>query len=344
MKFTMKHLADLPRCYAAAEISRCGRQYYAFASELDAPCYLFDAETLERETVWEHPGGTMAIIPLNDRDGEFLAVQNFKPKMMAPNTEIVWVRPDGKNGWEISTLAKQGYIHRFDVLHGDRDYLIVCTIASNKTCLEDWSSPGKIWAAPLPNDLNRQIELHEIRAGMTKNHGYCRVKWNGIEAGAVSSEEGVIIVTPPQSDGDHWHFEPIISRPISDIAFIDIDGDGELEMAAIEPFHGNLFTVNKRISGRWETIYTYPGDFKVGHAICAGTLCGKPSFIGGSREGAGDLFAIQCSDSDPQKLECTLIDSGRGPANARIVNRPDGDLLLVSNRELGEAALYRVSE
>lgn len=344
MRIERVHLADLPRCYAAASMLVGGRLHYLFASELDAPCFAFDAEDLSRHTVWEHPGGTMSIVPLRNRVDEFLAVQNFKPKMMSPDTEIVRASYRGENKWTVRTLAKLGYIHRFDVFSGSRDHLFVCTIATRKTCLEDWSCPGKLWAGILPEDPEAQVELKPILEGLTRNHGYWRTAVNGKNAGVVASDEGVRLVFPPERDGDGWSFETLIERPVSDIAMADIDGDGEMEIAAIEPLHGDLFTVNKRINGSWQVVYEYPGNFKLGHVVWGGEIRGEPCFIGGSREGDGELFMLRSGKNGRTGFECTRIDSGRGPANVAVVHRKDEDIILASNREIGEAALYRISD
>jgi hypothetical protein len=342
MRIERVHLANLPKCYANAAMPLDGRLHYIFASELDAPCYAFDAESLVRHTVWEHPGGTMSIVPLKSGANEFLAVQRFKPKMMAPDTEIVRASYQGGNRWKISTLAKQGYIHRFDVLKGDRDYLLACTIASRKTSLEDWSCPGKLWAGALPEGDGATVELEPILEGLTRNHGYWRTSVGGRDVGVVSSDEGVRLVLPPTQEGDAWRFEMLIERPVSDIALVDIDGDGEIEIASIEPLHGDLFTVNKLIGGRWQIVYEHPGNFKLGHVVWGGKICGTPCFLGGSREGDGELFMLHSGGHSG--FVCTRIDSGRGPANVTVVHKKDEDIILASNREAGEAALYRIRD
>lgn len=344
MRIQSQKLADLQRCYATSPLMVHGRLQYLFASELDDACYAFDAETHERTTIWEHPGGTMAIIPLEDADGEFLAVQNFKPKMLAPDTMIVWAKP-GKDGqWEIAPILHQGYIHRFDVLRGDKNYILLCTIATHKDNYEDWSCPGKLWAGELPDNLTQPIHIQPIRENLTKNHGYCRVTWNGKEAALISSQEGVLAVTPPQSAGGEWSMEMLIERPISDIAIVDIDGDGEIELAAIEPLHGDAFTINKKTESGWEIVYRYPGDFRFGHVVWGGMLRGVPTFIGGARQGAGELFMVRCSGTDPLEFSCELIDSGKGPGNVAVVHGQNEDVILASNRETDQATLYTITD
>lgn len=344
MRIIKEYLTDLVRCYANAPLMLEGKLHYLFASELDAPCYAFDAVTLERSTIWEHPGGCMSIIPLSDREGEFLAIENFRPRMMAPDTRIIRARRDSEGTWHSSVLARQGYIHRFDVLEGDRKYLLVCTIASHKDCLEDWSCPGKLWVAPLPDDLSETVGLKPLLRGLTKNHGYSRVNWKGCQAGLVSCDSGVLAVTPPQHENDQWHIETLLERPVGDIALLDIDSDGQDELACIEPFHGDSFTINKLIDGTWQQVWRYDGDFRVGHVVWGGAIRGRPAFIGGAREGAGELFLVRCESSSPLRFSCTVLDAGKGPANVSVVSGGDEDVILVSNREVGQAWLYRLRD
>ena len=115
MKITKEALCALPFCYAVTTLQRDGRTYYLMATDGRGPCYAFDSETLERETVWEGPGGTMSLVEIPGSNGEFLAVQKFMPGFQAADAEIVHVRKDG-SGWHVSTWVKIPYIHRFDIL------------------------------------------------------------------------------------------------------------------------------------------------------------------------------------------------------------------------------------
>ena len=73
------------------------------------PCYAFDSQTYERETVWEEPGGTMAMVPLPGKNGDFLAVQRFFPGFQAQ----VFTRETRKG---IEGIDPAGKVFRFQ--HG----------------------------------------------------------------------------------------------------------------------------------------------------------------------------------------------------------------------------------
>jgi hypothetical protein len=132
--------------------------------------------------------------------------------------------------------------------------------------------------------------------------------------------------------------------PISDIATADIDGDGELEIATIEPFHGCHFRVYKKIGGNYKMIYEHPEVSEFYHVAVGGMLRNRPIFIGGCRRGKQQLFYIDCCKKSPLILEAKTIEEGVGPSNAIIINEPDRDIIACANREKGEAALYIISD
>lgn len=341
MEISKKKLCELDHCYATAVTVVNGKRKYLFAAESNGPCYAFDEETFSKTTVWETPGGTMSMIPIPGRNGDFLAVQNFRSGFQAQDTTIVWARSNG-DGWAVDTILKLPYIHRFDILTvGSVNYLLFCTLATSKKDKNDWSDPGKLYVGVLPDNLMDPIQLTVIKEGLTKNHGYVRIEKNGAMSAMVAAEEGVFLVTPPQKEKEPWRVEEVLHRPISDMAVIDIDEDGHDEIATIEPFHGNRFVINKLLHGKYEEVYQYTGDFDFGHVVWGGTLRGIPSFIGGARRGARELFLIQWN-SATKTFDTTLIDSEAGPSNVAVVEHDDTCMILCANREIGEAALYDI--
>ena len=345
MKFVKKVLDDLDHCYAVGSILFNGRRKLLFAAENDGPCYAYDEQTGEKVVVWEHPGGTMSMIPIPDTNGEFLAVQGFRSGFMAQGTSLAWVVPKEEGPWQVKTVLVHPFIHRFDILSaGGVNYLLLCTLANSKKDKEDWSDPGKLWVAELPKDLNQPIYPEIIAENMLKNHGYCRVNWNGKMAGLTTCANGLFVVTPPQQKGEKWSIEKLIDRPISDVAAVDIDGDGELELATIEPFHGNQFLINKKTEKGYEVVYRYPNEMDFGHVVWGGTLCGTPCFIGGVRRKNKELFCIRSAKAETLCFTTEIIEAGQGPSNVAVLNEQEKDVILAANREAAQAVLYTVTD
>ena len=117
MKIEKKHLDDIKRCYCASNICMNGENHILLASEdPDIACNMYSGKDFEtKETVWTHPGGCMSIIPIPNKEKEFLAVQEFYLKVSPSLAKIVWGRYDDEKGWQIKDVLSLPYIHRFDI-------------------------------------------------------------------------------------------------------------------------------------------------------------------------------------------------------------------------------------
>lgn len=342
MQFEKKHLSDLRYCYAVGLLEHNNRKKILVASEAVDACYVFDAQDFTQGTVWDGPGGTMSIIALEGTNGEFLAIQNFFPSFQGEKAIIVWGKPNGDR-WDIKTLLHLPYVHRFDVIEKNGvKYFFAATICSSKISLDDWSDPGKIYVGVLPDDLNnKKINVHPILDGLTRNHGYLKGMWKGKEVAFVSADQGMFALTPPDSADNEWAIEKIMDKPISDMAFCDIDNDGEVEIATIEAFHGNKILINKFINGEWKSVYEYDKEIAFAHVIWGGKLRGQPTFIAGCRMKDQELVMIQ---KNGDEYITTMIDSNVGPSNIVVINGDHHDLIISANREIGEAAIYIITD
>ena len=345
MKFEKKYLRDLHRCYATGSVKIDDQRHIVIATEGEGACYMYSGDNFEESTIWTEPGGTMCTVQVPGKNGDFLAVQNFFPTFNSENATIVWASRNADKTWNVKKILDLPYVHRFDILTANGvNYFIGATLCTTKKFKDDWSDPGKIYVGILPDDLNEKIELKVIKDGLTKNHGYCKTIWNGKESSVVTSEEGAFVITPPQNESEDWTVEQILDRPISDIEVIDIDNDGVDELVTIEAFHGNKFLINKKINDKYEVVYEYPKEIDFAHAIWAGELRGVKTILGGYRRNEKELFYIQCDSVNPLSFKYGVIDTGVGPSNVNVVNEKDRDIIISANREIGEAALYIVTE
>ena len=81
-----------------------------------------------------------------------------------------------------------------------------------------------------------------------------------------------------------------------------------------------------------------------GHVVWGGKLRGIPTIIGGYRRVEKELFIIQCEDKENLTFKTQVIEAGIGPSNVAVINEHDRDIIVSANRELGEAALYFVTD
>ncbi|MDR2113017.1 MAG: hypothetical protein LBQ62_07970 [Candidatus Accumulibacter sp.] len=344
MKIEKRKLTTLKSAYACNSIEVDGQTRILLASEAKDRCLAWSGpDYTESHTVWEGPGGTMSIVPIPGANGEFLAVQKFYRFYDWEEAQVVHVRPLGDGAYQVTDILHLPYLHRFDLLTvGGRHYFIAGTLATTKATQDDWSNPGKIWIGEYRGV--GPLSLSVLKDGITQNHGYSRLSRDGVMRGLITGREGAFEVTPPLTPDGQWSVRQFMDWPISDISAIDIDGDGELEFATIEPFHGQYFRVYKKIDGVFKLIFEHPEVTEFYHVVVAATLAGKPVFIGGCRRGKRQLFYVRPARSDPLVLEPVLIEEGVGPSNVHVLHEKGRDIIVAANRESDEAALYFVTE
>ena len=337
MTFRKTVLADLPYCYATCQVDVDGRPHYIFATDDRGPCYDIDAESGELETVCEGPGGTMSIVPLPGMDGQFLASQRFLPVFAGRDASIVRaVHTDG--GWQVEPWADLPYVHRFDILerNGHR-YLLGCILSSSTSPTADFSVPGCLVAAELNPSFDPPERFEQIAGGMHRNHGYSKFRRDGHDCALTACEEGVFEVIPPARPGEQWQVVQVLANPASDAVYVDLDADGQDELATIEPFHGTDFVVYHRQDGEFVPLYRHPEKMEFLHAIWAGNLDGEPAIIAGYRGLARNLFMLRWRDGE---VRSEIIEHGGGPSNVTVVDHHGRPRLLVANRESHQAVFF----
>lgn len=338
-------LANLEKCYSIAPLQYHGKPHILVAAEKTDRCILFDADGNEKETVWEGPGGVMTMVQVPETDGQFLATQKFYSPNDSKEAKIVIAKPDHENGWTVRVLAELPFVHRFDILQSDgKQYLIACTLKSGHEYKEDWSSPGKVYAAELPENLwefaeNHSLKLQVLKEGMLKNHGYYKVKDQEKEGSLICSENGVFCFYPPTALDSSWKEEQLLTTPASDAALVDLDQDGEKELVVLSPFHGSDIRIYKKKEGTYQLSYEYPEKAEFLHAIWAGELNGKPVIVIGHRKGARRTMIFSW---DPEKNDYVFetIDDDCGAANIYGYHLEGKDVLIAANREINEVAMY----
>lgn len=352
MNVEKKVIFNLNKCYAMSELTYKGEHCFLVAAEKHDPCYLFAEDGTQLETVWQEPGGVMTMTPVPGGDGAFLATHQFYSPNDSAKAKIVIATPVSENNWEIRTLADAPFVHRFGILNRNGiHYLIVCCLKSDHEYKNDWRFPGACYGAVLPEDLSaynedNQLKLTPIKTGMLKNHGYCLVKKDGHDAALVGCEEGAFLFNPPASPDGEWEVEQLLSVPCSDAVLADFDGDGKLELGCIAPFHGNSLVIyhldeHNNYVPQWK--YSRPeAETEMIHATWVCDLLGKPTWIVGWRKGSKDTIAITWGDGD---FVTEFIDRNTGAANAlHFVNKDGKDVIVCTNREIDEVAMYIITE
>ncbi|MCE0494505.1 hypothetical protein [Vibrio salinus] len=343
MNFEKLHLDEMRRCYCASSIEINGQLNVILASEdPESPCIAYSGEHFDvKETIWNDRGGCMSIIPIPNKENEFLAVNEFYLKVTPSLSKLVWGKRT-ESGWEIKDVQSLPYLHRFDIYDVNGvNYVIAATIARSKESKEDWSHPGQVYISKLPDDPSEGLEFTEILDGCFRNHGYSRgYDESGRVVGYFGSDSGITKITPPYA-GNEWKCEIIMEGNISEIALVDIDNDGVEEIMTIEEFHGNRVQIYKRIDDHYTKVWTYEPEIDFAHSLVGCKLAGKNSFVVGIRRVDSELFVVQHNNG---KYEVTVVEKNVGPANLAVVNREQDDLIIAANHTASEAAVYQVTQ
>lgn len=345
MKVNKKVISNLEKCYSVAPLLYEEKHHFLVAAEKTDRCILFDIDGNEVDTVWTQPGGVMSMVQVPGSNGQFLATHRFYSPNDSKEAKIVIVTPISKGNWEVKTLVELPHVHRFDIVNRNGvNYLIACALKSGHEFKEDWSMPGKVFAAVLPDDLsgfgdNNQLELKVLKDNMLKNHGYYRVNDEGIDTCVISADCGVFQFVPPKDSLGEWEIKELLSTPASDAVLVDMDGDGEKELAVLSPFHGDQISIYKQNNGTFEKIYDYEKPTEFTHAIYGGMLCGKPAIVIGHRKAERNLLVFTYNEVT-KEYEVQVIDEDCGPANVYHYRKGDTDILIATNREIDEIAMY----
>ena len=342
MKATKKVIATLEKCYALGTFNYDGIDHIVSAAEKKNPCYSYDLDGNLCDTIWEAPGGVMTVTQVPGKPILMATQKFFSPNDSAEAKIVYYRKVDG--AWKCEVLCDLPFVHRFGVLQSNgRYYLIACTLKSAHAFKNDWTCPGRIWVAPMPEDVTvynaeNQLKLTPLVSGLYKNHGFeiCREGENTFAM--VGTENGAYKVTPPAEEGGEWTAEQLTDTPTSDILYLDFDGDGERELLALSPFHGDTLTVSKKIDGKFVEVYRHAKRLPFLHAIWGAEIGGKVYGFIGNREEDRDMFAIYYDAEKGYVYD--MLDMGAGAANVMHYVHNGKDMLLAANRETDEVALY----
>lgn len=341
MKIEKKVIDHLNKCYSMAPLTWKGEDCLLVAAEKQDPCYLYTRDGKKLDTIWEKPGGVMTMQQIPGTDGEFLATQKFYSPNDSKEAFIAHVKP-GPDGWEVKKLMDLPFVHRFAIIDTPHTrYLFACALKTGHECKEDWSSPGAVYVA----DLGEENPVPEVIAtGLLRNHGFSMYEGKPV----VGTENGTFLFTPPAEKGGEWKQQLLLPVPSSDSVLIDLDGDGKPELGSIAPFHGNGVTIwhldqDGNYVPQWK-LNLPEKDTEMVHGTWAGMLAGEPVWCVGWRKGTRATIAIRWDDAAGTYVT-EEIDREAGAANLmHFVNEEGRDVLMATNREINEIAMYTITK
>lgn len=343
IKHTKTIIDSMHRCYSVSQLKFQGEKAYAVASEaINGVAKLYYGpdyqDTIE---LWEDRGGTMSIVPIPGAEGtQFLAIQNFFPGFNARDVKIVRLAHEGGH-WLETDVINIPYCHRFELVTWNNEiYIVAATLCTWKNEREDWSSPGHVFVGKYQPETNEVTDLKLVIPNLVQNHGMLKVTSAEVDEDFVliSTYEGVFKLYF-DSESETYTYQQLLETPSSETVIIDIDGDGEDEYIAIQPFHGNELGVY-RADGSLQTIIKRNTNFL--HSLWSGYVEGKPFYLCGGRRIDSDIY-LGYWNQETEAFEEYLIDSGNGSANIVVSVEGNKMEIISTNNSLDEIAIYHLT-
>ena len=351
MKISKRSLAGLERVYSIAVVpGSMDGDWPAFlaGSEGDGSLLYFEGGDLKPVEIAKEPGGFISLWAFEQGGCKYVvAATDFKPGFKAENCKIIVYPLDGARRGECFEVGLLPYTHRVAVLDLDgQKCFLGSTLCAAKDFKYDWSQPGGIHLAAIPEEVSSPWEFRQIVTGLNKNHGmdFAQLSEGGRGGFLLSAMEGLFYMRIPTGFDGEWEVETIAEGEHSDGFAYDWDGSGSVQIFAISPFHGETVTIYRRDQGGWNpTIIT--DDVSFGHVLWAGELLGEPGLLIAGRGGDKELRLYRKSGPDGKGFSCETIDEGIGPTQIAVVDRgEDSAGLIVAAHGANEVRVYDLSK
>lgn len=282
------------------------------------------------------PGGMMSFIPVPGKAWSFVTIMGLFPPFIGREAGLYLHRLSGKD-WITEKALDLPFAHRCEFLLQDKGpSLVAATVSKLKENPADWSRPGELHVISFANNLSVPWESMVIDSGITRNHGMAKARFGGEELLFVSGDKGIFSV---QAQGNQtWEVKAVFEKEVSEMTFIDLDGDGQKELVTIEPFHGTELNIYKRVNTNWELRYS--GSLSFGHGLSSGVFNGEPVIVAGNRSDTLALEIITVDDLNKGSVNKRIIESGVGPTQTQVFTYNRIDYIMSANQKKHEVALY----
>jgi hypothetical protein len=326
-------LHALPMPYAIAAMGPPDAPSVVCATEDHGPAVRIDPPYRQASPLVSGPGGCMALLPdPQDPDGLY-AIMGCFVGYHFQGAGIFRIR----GGREPERILDLPFAHRIGLVRRrGRLTLLAASLAADKVDASDWSRPGAVYAAELEGDRPAAPKLEPVLPGLHKNHGFLLATLEGRASLLVGASEGLLALDL-EATGGGWPVRQVLPGETSEMALLDLDGDGRPELVTIEPFHGNALRAYRSTPAGWSPFFE--AELQYGHCVLAGLFAGRPSILVSNRSGEKDLilFAFDGARQPPRRI---VVDHGAGAANMVVISYQGKDHILSANQAGGQVAMY----
>ncbi len=325
---TVIHEMGMP--YALGMLGAGPGAAVACGTEDHGPVVRIEAPYRQARPLATGPGGCMGVVFDPDRPDDAYAIMGCFVGYHFQSGAVYRIRPRS----DPECVASLPFAHRIGFLErGGRRLLVAASLAADKKDAGDWSTPGAVYAAEAGTGA---WSLEPVLTGIHKNHGFLVAELEGRRSLLIGGSEG-LLATDLEEAGPRWSWRQVLPVETSEMAMLDVDGDGRPELVTIEPFHGNALRAYRSSPAGWTPFWE--AELQFGHGLVAGTFQGRPSVLVSSRAGSKDLllFQFEPADRSPRRV---VVDGGAGAANALLLAHQGKDHILSANQAAGQIVLY----
>jgi hypothetical protein len=310
--------------------------YIGAGSETKPQVYLYDIRTGDNSQVSDSPGGMMSFISVPGNPDLFVSIMGLFPPFIGGEAGL-FMHKRMNGGWQTHRALHLPFAHRCEILNrAGKNFLFAATVSTYKENPQDWSNPGALHLIEIDDAPEATWKSRVIDSSITRNHGMTRTRINDKETICISGKEGIFFLE--QRPGDEWNLQPVFNREVSEMTFIDLDGDGQDELVTIEPFHGETLNVYKNTGKKWELRISDSLSF--GHGLSSGIIKHKPVIVVGNRSRSLALESFAIHDLVKGKFDRVVIEENAGPTQTQVFSVGDEDYILSANQRKNEVTLY----
>lgn len=329
-----KVLMNVETVYTANAFELNNEAFVGAGSETTPEVYFYELDGGKKELVADCPGGVMSFVPVPGKDNDFYSIMGLFPPFVGAEAGV-FRHIKSEEAWKTERVMHLPFAHRCDIINQDgKNYLFAASCSKFKENPLDWSKQGEVYLISLDQDGNPGEPLKIMDLG--RNHGMIKKIQDGKETIFVSGEQGVFYFDNISPEGCDIH--QIYDKEVSEFGLIDLDGDGQDELVAIEPFHGNALNFYKKVGDSWELKYTDALEF--GHGLGCGQFNGEAIVTVGNRRGPLTLCKYSAQNLDEGKVLKEELEQEAGPTQTQVFTSKGTDYILSANQLKKEVAIY----
>jgi len=329
-------ILQITNVYTTNAFQAGGRTYIGSGSETEPLVQLYNMDRGSVENVDGCPGGMMSFLPVPGHLDHFVSIMGLFPPFIGKEAGLFLHRKTGKR-WETARVVDLPFAHRCEFMERQGGvYLVLASVSKFKENPADWSQPGETHLIRLDEIPSGKWQTEVVDVGTFRNHGMTRTRIDGKDTVCISGAEGIFALDQ-DSDG-RWGLTRLFHREVSEMVFMDMDGDGIRELATIEPFHGDTLNIYKKRNGEWDLKFSSPLSF--GHGLSGGMFNAEPLIVAGNRSGSLALELFRITDLSAGGVARKILEKDAGPTQTLVFSYGSEDYILSANQRKNEVALY----